>query len=82
MANKIAALNGITIAYVMGVANTTLDLVVSFGVNLTHYQEGLILALVNGLFIIVAHASYHQAKTTKPVIPAPAIDESAPPGTA
>ncbi len=72
-------LNGVTVAYVMGLANAALALVVSFGVNLTETQQGTITALVNALLILVAHASYAQAKHTQPVIPAGPVDQSKPP---
>ncbi len=80
VANRIAMLNGVTVAYVIGLANAVLALVVAFGVNLTETQQGTITALVNAFLVLVAHASYAQAKHTKQVIPAPPVDESKPQG--
>lgn len=78
MASRLTKLNGVTVAYVMGLANAALALVVAFGVNLTPTQQGTITALVNAFLVLVAHASYTQAKNTKQVIPAGPIDESQP----
>ncbi len=77
-------LNGISVALVMGVVNAGLALLLSFGVNLNHDQQGTIQAFVNALLVMVVAAAHSQAKHTKTVIPAPPVDEShlppAPPG--
>ncbi len=77
--NRIAMLNGVTVAYVMGLANAVLQLVSAFGVNLTATQNASISATLNAFLILVAHASYNQAKTTQTVIPAGPVDQSKPP---
>lgn len=72
-------LNGISVALVMGVVNAGLAMMLSFGVNLTHDQQGTIQAFVNALLVAVVAAAHSQAKHTKTVIPAPPVDESHPP---
>ncbi len=72
-------LNGVTVAYVMGLANAVLQLIAAFGVNLTPTQNGAISTVLNAFLILVAHTSYNQAKHTQPVIPAPPVDQSQPP---
>ena len=73
----ISELNGISVALVMGVVNAGLALVLAFGLNVTQSQVGAIQAFVNALLVMVAAVAHTNARRTKPVIPAPPIDESA-----
>ena len=57
-------LNGISIAYVMGIVNAALALTVSFGVDLTAEQQGYLAAIVNGLLILVVHVSHRVGEAT------------------
>ena len=57
-------LNGISIAYVMGIVNALLALTVSFGVDLTAEQQGYLAAIVNGLLILVVHVSHRVGEAT------------------
>ena len=57
-------LNGISIAYVMGIVNAALALVVSFGVDLTAEQQGYLAAIVNGLLVLVVHVSHRVGEAT------------------
>ena len=76
MSTWISELNGISVALAMGVVNTGLALLLSFGLNLNHSQEGAIQAFVNALLVMVAAAAHANAKRTKAVLPAPPVDES------
>jgi hypothetical protein len=78
--NRIGGINGVAMAYIIGLVNAGLALVISFGVTLTEGQQAGIVGFVNAGLILVAHVSYNQAKHTKTVIPAPPIDESHPQG--
>ncbi|HJR05016.1 MAG TPA: hypothetical protein VKA83_25465, partial [Methylomirabilota bacterium] len=71
--------NGVSLAYAMGFVNALMALLFSFGVNITDDQRSAIVGLVNAGLVLVAHVAYSHAKTTKPVIPAPPIDESSNP---
>lgn len=72
----LTSMNGVLVVYVMGLVNAVLALVVSFGVHLNETQQGTIVATVNALMILVAHATHSNAKRTKQVIPSPPLDYS------
>lgn len=57
-------LNGISIAYAMGIVNAALALTVSFGVDLNAEQQGYMAAIVNGLLILVVHVSHRVGEAT------------------
>ena len=75
IARTVANMNGVLVVYAMGIVNAVLALVVSFGLNLTEEQQGSIVALVNALLVMVAHAAHANAKHTKAVIPPRPLDE-------
>jgi len=75
-AGWITGLNGISVALTMGVVNSGLALLLSFGLNVSDTQAGAIQAFVNALLVMVAAAAHANAKHTKTVIPAPPLDES------
>ena len=52
------SLNGITIAYAMGIVNAALALAVSFGVHLSSVQQGYLAAILNGAMVLMAHVSH------------------------
>lgn len=72
----VAKLNGVSVAYAMGLVNAGMALVISFGIRITESQQAGIVGFVNAGLILVAHVSYAQAKHSKIVIPAPPVDES------
>ena len=76
MSRWIVDVNGISVALVMGVVNAGLAMLLSFGVSLSESQAGTIQAFVNALLVMVAAAAHANAKRTKPVVPAPPLDES------
>jgi len=56
---KIAVnLNGITIAYVMGLTNAVLACLLAFGVHLTDVQVGAIATLVNAALVLAIHVGH------------------------
>lgn len=62
MAAWLDSLNGITIAYAMGLVNALLGLLFSFGVTLNNDQRSYIVAAINAALVFVAHVS-HQVAT-------------------
>ncbi len=50
-----ANLNGISVAYVMGVANALFDVLLSFGVSLDDHEIASIQALLNAMLIAAVH---------------------------
>lgn len=65
MITKAAAnLNGITIAYAIGLVNIALALIVSFGVHLTQEQRGYLVAFINGALVLVVHISHRVGEAT------------------
>lgn len=71
MAAWLDSLNGITIAYAMGLVNALLGLVLSFGVTLSADQRSYIVAAINAALVFVAHVSHrvavNKARTTPSV---------------
>lgn len=76
MSRWVSELNGVSVALVMGVVNAALALLLAFGINLDQSQSGAIQAFVNALLVMVAATAHANAKRSKPVIPAPPLDES------
>jgi hypothetical protein len=72
----VGSINGVALAYAMGLVNAGMALVIAFGVSLTETQQASIFAFVNAALVLVAHVSHNAAKRTKEVIPARPIDES------
>jgi len=91
MVTKIATnLNGISLAYMMGVANTGLACLVAFGVHLSDSQTGALTAFLNAVLVLTVHLSHRDgeqaaniasgaAPAPSPPAPAPAPTEPAPP---
>ncbi len=69
MGRYVTTLNGVSIAYTMGVINAFLAMLFSFGVHITSDQRGYVVAFVNACFILVAHVSYAQGKKEPPTDP-------------
>jgi hypothetical protein len=78
VASFVGNVNGVAMAYAMGLVNAGMALVISFGVNLNESQQAAIFAFVNAGLVLVAHVAYNHAKHTKTVIPSPPVDESKP----
>jgi hypothetical protein len=57
-------LNGITIAYVMGLANAVLACLLAFGVHLTDTQTGALAAVVNAVLILAVHVGHRVGEAT------------------
>lgn len=68
-ARLIDSLNGVTIAYAMGVVNAALAMLFAFGVSMTQDQRGYVSAFVNAALVLVAHVSHSQAKRNAPPTP-------------
>lgn len=51
-------LNGISIAYVMGVVNAAMSLLLAFGVSISNQQDTQIVTFVNAILILMAHVSH------------------------
>lgn len=54
----VRGLNGISIAYMMGLANSALALLSAFGVNLTEEQQAAITGFVNAFLVVIVHVSH------------------------
>ena len=76
MGRVVGSINGVALAYAMGLTNAAMALVISFGVSLSETQQASIFAFVNAALVLVAHVSHNAAKRTKEVIPAGPVDES------
>lgn len=75
--------NGITIAYVMGLVNAVLALLLAFGINLTPSETGSITALVNAAFVLIAHSTHRVGEVERdrlyqPPAPPPDAPEQPP----
>lgn len=51
-------MNGITVAYLMGLVNSVLGLIVSFGVNLTIQEQAYIVGVVNCSLVLAVHLGH------------------------
>lgn len=72
--------NGITMAYVMGLVNALLGLLLAFGVNLSETQQGAIIAFVNAAMIVMAHMGHRLGEVS--VTPLPPATSNAKPEAA
>ena len=61
-AGVIDSMNGVTIAYAMGLVNALLGLIFAFGVTVTQDQRSYIVATINAALVFIAHVSHAQAK--------------------
>lgn len=57
-------LNGISIAYIMGVANAAFGMLIAFGVTLTDSQVSYITALLNAVLILAVHVGHRVGEAT------------------
>lgn len=57
-------LNGITIAYVMGLVNAALACLLAFGVTMTDIQIGAVATLVNAALILCVHVGHRVGEAT------------------
>lgn len=58
----IASLNGVAVAYFVGVTNALLALLFSFGVNVSDDQRTAVVSFVNAALVLTAHLAHTQAK--------------------
>lgn len=58
-----ASLNGITIAYTMGIVNALLATMDAFGLRLTDQQSASVTALINASLIATVHVSHRVGET-------------------
>lgn len=57
-------LNGISIAYVMGVANAGFALLTAYGITLTTDETAATLAFLNAVLILVSHMAHRVGEAT------------------
>lgn len=57
-------LNGISIAYIMGVANAAFACLVAYGITLTDAEIGSTMILLNAVLILVAHVGHRVGEAT------------------
>lgn len=76
---SLGSINGVAVALGYALINSSLAVLIAFGLKLTHDETAAILAFVNNALVIVAYLTHNAAKHTKTVIPAPPLDESHPP---
>jgi hypothetical protein len=62
VAQLIDSLNGVSVAYAIGLTNALLALLFSFGVNVSQDQRTAIVAFVNAALIFTAHLAHAQTK--------------------
>jgi hypothetical protein len=51
-------MNGISIAYMMGLLNACLAMMLAFGLTLTVQQQATVVAFVNAALVLLAHLSH------------------------
>jgi len=61
----VANFNGITMAYLMGLVNALLALLLAFGVPLTDTQDAAIVSFANAAMIVVAHLGHRLGEQTQ-----------------
>lgn len=54
--------NGVSVAYIMGLANSLLALLFAFGVHISNDQRSAIAAFLNVALVLTAHIAHAQAK--------------------
>ncbi len=69
-------INGVAVALGYAAVNSSLALLIAFGLKLTQDETAAVLAFVNNSLVLAAYLAHNAAKHTKVVIPAPPIDES------
>ena len=79
--------NGITMAYVMGLANALLSVLLAFGVTMSLQQQSAVVAFVNAFLVILAHFGHRlgeaqqvtaQAEPVHATVPQPSPEPPAP----
>ena len=63
MLGKIDALNGVSVAYAVGLTNALLGMLLAFGFTLTNDQRAAIVGFVNAALVFTAHIAHAQAKS-------------------
>lgn len=71
--------NGITIAYVMGLVNALLALLLAFGLTITPAEQGSIVAFVNAALVLVTHAGHRVGEVTRDTLYQPPVPPADPP---
>ncbi len=72
-------INGVAIALGYAVVNSSLALLIAFGLKLTQDETAAVLAFVNNALVLVAYIAHNGAKRSQTVIPALPVDQSHPP---
>lgn len=57
-------LNGISIAYIMGVANAAFACLVAYGITLTDAEIGATMGLLNAVLILAVHIGHRVGEAT------------------
>jgi len=57
-------LNGITIAYLMGLVNAMMAMLLAFGLKMTPEEQASIVAFFNAALVAVAHLTHRLGETT------------------
>lgn len=70
--NLLANLNGVAIAYLLGLVNALLQLLLAFGVSISDKQNAALVAFVNAALVALAHLAHKVGQNT-PATPAPAV---------
>lgn len=63
MRKAAVTMNGITVAYMMGVVNALLATLLSFGVDLNTVQQASIATLVNASLVLAVHLAHRLGET-------------------
>lgn len=77
------AFNGITIAYVMGLVNAGLGVLLAFGLTITPEEAAAITAFVNAALVLITHVGHRVGEVSRdalyqPPVPPPAAPQQPP----
>lgn len=73
---KLGQINGVGMALGYALVNSSLALLIAFGVHMTKDEIAAILAFLNNAMVLAAYLAHTGAKHTQPTIPAPPVDQS------
>lgn len=71
----VSNLNGISIAYIMGIVNALLSMLLAFGVGLNEQQQATITAFVNASLIALTHISHRLGEAEQKIKTSPPVNE-------
>jgi phosphotransferase system glucose/maltose/N-acetylglucosamine-specific IIC component len=74
----VVSLNGISIAYMMGVVNAALAMLLAFGITLTFPQQASIVTFVNAALVLLAHLSHRLGEAENNLKASPAVPPTPP----